>query len=46
MTGDCDLRVVRGGSFKTGAAEHRAASRARFPRSTRDRGLGLRVVRE
>ena len=45
-SGDCDLRVVRGGSFKTGAAEHRAASRARFQRGTRDRGLGIRVVRE
>lgn len=45
-TGDCNLRVVRGGSFKTGAAEHRAASRARFRRTTKDRGLGVRVVRE
>ncbi|MEM7459610.1 MAG: SUMF1/EgtB/PvdO family nonheme iron enzyme [Pseudomonadota bacterium] len=44
--GDCDRRVVRGGSFKTGAAEHRAASRARFSRTTRDSGLGFRVVTE
>ncbi|MEM9570916.1 MAG: SUMF1/EgtB/PvdO family nonheme iron enzyme [Pseudomonadota bacterium] len=46
QTGDCDRRVVRGGSFKTGAAEHRAASRARFRRGTQDRGLGFRVVRD
>ena len=43
-TGDCSLRVVRGGSFKTDAAEHRAANRARFGRDVRDRGLGFRVV--
>ena len=42
--GDCSLRVVRGGSFKTGPAEHRAANRARLSRDVRDRGLGFRVV--
>lgn len=43
-SGDCNRPVVRGGSFKTGAAEHRAASRARFRKSTKDSGLGFRVV--
>lgn len=43
-TGDCARPVVRGGSFKTGAAEHRAASRARYGKSTRDSALGVRVV--
>lgn len=43
-TGDCSRPVVRGGSIKTGAAEHRAASRARFRKSTKDSGLGFRVV--
>lgn len=43
-SGDCNRPVVRGGSFKTGAAEHRAASRARFRKSTKDGGLGFRVV--
>lgn len=42
--GDCSQPVVRGGSYKTGAAEHRAAARARFRRSTKDSGLGFRVV--
>lgn len=44
--GDCGRPVVRGGSFKTGAAEHRAASRARYSRTTKDRALGFRVVAE
>lgn len=44
QNGDCDRRVVRGGSFRDGAAEHRAANRARFRRSIRDRSLGFRVV--
>lgn len=43
-TGDCSRPVVRGGSFKTGAAEHRAASRARFSKGTKDSALGFRVV--
>ncbi|MEM7330380.1 MAG: SUMF1/EgtB/PvdO family nonheme iron enzyme [Pseudomonadota bacterium] len=43
-TGDCQRPVVRGGSFKTAAAEHRAASRARYSRSTKDSGLGFRVA--
>lgn len=40
----CDLFVVRGGSWRLGAAEHRAANRARFRRSIRDRSVGFRVV--
>ena len=40
----CDRPVVRGGSWRDGATEHRAANRARFSRSVRDRGLGFRVV--
>ena len=42
--GDCDLRVVRGGSFRLGAAEHRAANRARYRRNVRDGAVGFRVV--
>ncbi|MCR9271347.1 MAG: SUMF1/EgtB/PvdO family nonheme iron enzyme [Hyphomonadaceae bacterium] len=44
--GDCNLRVVRGGSFELGAAEHRAANRARYRRTIRDGSLGFRVVAE
>ena len=43
-TGNCDRRVVKGGSFATGAGEHRAANRARYDRTIRDRTLGFRVV--
>lgn len=42
--GSCNLRVVRGGSFKEGAAEHRSANRARISKSTRDTAVGFRVV--
>ncbi|MCR9194573.1 MAG: SUMF1/EgtB/PvdO family nonheme iron enzyme [Hyphomonas sp.] len=42
----CQLFVVRGGSWRLGAAEHRAANRARNDRSVRDRSLGFRVVAE
>lgn len=42
----CNRPVVRGGSWKDGATEHRAANRARFSRSVRDRSLGFRVVAE
>lgn len=41
---NCDRPVVRGGSWRDGATEHRAANRARFGRSIRDRSLGFRVV--
>jgi formylglycine-generating enzyme required for sulfatase activity len=46
LTGDCGRRVVRGGSVKSGQAEHRAANRARISVSTRDRQIGFRVVME
>lgn len=46
ITGDCRHRVVRGGSFRTGLTEHRAASRARIEPDTIDRSLGFRVVAE
>ncbi len=42
----CQLFVVRGGSWRLGAAEHRAANRARNERSVRDRSVGFRVVAE
>ncbi len=42
----CERFVVRGGSWRLGAAEHRAANRARFSRSIRDRSVGFRVVAE
>ena len=42
----CERMVVRGGSWRLGAAEHRAANRARFSRSIRDRSVGFRVVAE
>ena len=42
----CQRFVVRGGSWRLGAAEHRAANRARFERSVRDRSVGFRVVAE
>lgn len=44
QSGNCQLRVVRGGSFKHGAGEHRAANRARNEIDTRDPALGFRVV--
>lgn len=43
-SGNCQQPVVRGGSFRDGAAEHRAANRARYGRTIRDRSLGFRVV--
>lgn len=46
LTGNCDRRTVRGGSYRLGAAEHRAANRARYDRTIRDRSLGFRVVAE
>lgn len=44
--GDCGRRVVRGGSIRSGAGEHRAANRARISSNTRDRNYGFRVVLE
>lgn len=46
QSGDCSRRVVRGGSFRDGAAEHRAANRARYRSSIRELSLGFRVVAE
>ena len=43
-TGDCSRRVVRGGSWRQGAAQHRAANRARVTKGTQDRSIGFRVV--
>lgn len=45
-SGDCNRRVVRGGSIKNSAAEMRSASRARISLTTRDRQIGFRVVLE
>jgi formylglycine-generating enzyme required for sulfatase activity len=45
-SGDCSRRVVRGGSVKSGSAEHRAANRARISVTTRDHQIGFRVVLE
>jgi len=44
QSGNCGLRVVRGGSFKHGASEHRAANRARMAKGTKDPAVGFRVV--
>lgn len=43
---NCSQPVVRGASWRQGAAQHRAANRARFRRSVRDSALGFRVVAE
>lgn len=45
-SGDCGRRVVKGGSFRLEAGEHRPANRARYQQSVRDRSLGFRVVAE
>jgi formylglycine-generating enzyme required for sulfatase activity len=44
LSGNCDLRVIRGGAWSDNAATHRAANRARVSRGTRDRKIGFRVV--
>ena len=43
---NCSQPVVRGASWQQGAAEHRAANRARYRRAVRDGSLGFRVVAE
>ena len=43
-SGNCDLRVIRGGSYELGASEHRSANRARISRSTTSPAIGFRVV--
>ena len=42
----CERFVVRGGSWRLDAEQHRAANRARYERSVRDRSVGFRVVAE
>ena len=42
--GDCNLRVVRGGTWDNTPAQHRSANRARITKSVRDSGVGFRVV--
>jgi formylglycine-generating enzyme required for sulfatase activity len=44
--GSCDLRVVKGGAWNSPGAELRAAARKSAPRSLRQPGLGVRVVRD
>lgn len=46
LTGDCTRRVVRGGSIKSSPGQLRIANRSRIGVTTRDRQIGLRVVRE
>lgn len=46
VSGDCSRRVVRGGSWRNGAAQHRAANRARVTKTVQDRSIGFRVVLE
>ncbi len=43
-TGDCERRVIRGGSFKSGAGDLRAANRGRIPRSLRADYVSFRVA--
>ena len=43
--GDCDVRVIRGGSWENPPSASRSASRARSHRATRNGDLGFRVVR-
>ena len=44
--GDCQLRVVRGGTWDNTPAQHRSANRARITKTVRDSGVGFRVVAE
>lgn len=46
ITGDCRSRVVRGGSWASGAAELRSASRARGAARQADARHGFRVARD
>lgn len=43
-SGDCSVRVIRGGGWRTGTNEHRHANRALISRSTRDSNVGFRVA--
>jgi formylglycine-generating enzyme required for sulfatase activity len=42
--GNCALRVVRGGGWRSQQGEFRIANRARLPRNTRDATIGFRVA--
>jgi len=44
LTGDCNRRVVRGGSWRSKPGDMRTANRSRINSNTRDRSLGFRVV--
>ena len=44
LSGDCNLRVIRGGNYELGPNEHRSANRARVSRSTTSPSIGFRVV--
>lgn len=44
VTGNCSLRVVRGGAWKDRAPEFRVANRGRNPVNTRDSAVGFRVA--
>jgi formylglycine-generating enzyme required for sulfatase activity len=44
LEGACDMRVVRGGSWRDNASGFRLASRSRINRATRDGGVGFRVA--
>ncbi|MEL7491421.1 MAG: SUMF1/EgtB/PvdO family nonheme iron enzyme [Pseudomonadota bacterium] len=44
LSGDCERRVVRGGSWRSNAKQLRTANRSRISRDTRDRAIGFRVA--
>ena len=45
-SGDCSLRVTRGGSWLSSSRSLRSANRSRAGRSTRDRRTGFRLARD
>lgn len=46
LYGDCNRRVIRGGSWFSGAQSARSAHRGRTLKSTRDSAFGFRVARD
>jgi formylglycine-generating enzyme required for sulfatase activity len=44
-SGDCSLRVVRGGSWSSNPQDLRSANRGRDPTNSRDNDVGFRVAR-